>query len=381
MKTRLILLLAVMALTFLLSGVALATGFPPGFGATSDDATPERIAGHEVLGVQNSDNLKCYSGPGPMVILAASSQSADILLSEDGPDFDAIKRALNDEGYSDETGIVLSGPGITKQMVENQRLRWNRIQEERGCIQFGGPHDLEEDQVSGGPAQSYAQINPNLQPGYSKVVDSEVGPYTNHNAQSVILEAPQIGDNQSNFSAFLNNGFANESPLGSLLQNGLLFNGEEGSVVWTDEAHGLSPVPYAMDYYVGHNYWFTISHTNSLWWLCASDWSASTNNYQCRSSQSTGGTALWGGDNTSVWVENQNSSWDWYEGFTNPVIAYQARNYVNGSMGYWNTELQETTWCGADVDDPTGSSGAISGTLVHNGRAEFLLERVPSLCP
>ena len=156
-----------MALTFLLSGVALATGFPPSVGATSDDATPQRIAGHEVLGVQNSDNLKCYSGPGPMVILAATSQSADILLSEDGPDFDAIKRALNDEGYSDETGIVLSGPGITKQMVEKQRLRWNRIREERGCIQFGGPQDLEEDQVSGGPAQSYAQINPNLQPGYS----------------------------------------------------------------------------------------------------------------------------------------------------------------------------------------------------------------------
>ena len=165
MKTRVILLLAVIALTFLFSGLALAT---------SGDDTPERIAGYEVLDVQDSDNLECYSGSAPMVILGASSQSADILLSEDGPDLDAVNRGLKDEGYSDKTSVVFSGPGITKQMVENHRLRWNSIREERGCIQFGGPQDIGNEQVSGASAQT----NPNLNPGYSTVVDSDIGPYT-----------------------------------------------------------------------------------------------------------------------------------------------------------------------------------------------------------
>ena len=138
---------------------------------------------------------------------------------------------------------------------------------------------------------------PNLNPGYSVIVDSEIGPRTNHNAQSVILEAPQIGDSQSNFNAFLNNGLSNTVP-GQLLQNGLLFDGEQGSVVWTDEANGLSPRFYGLAYQVGHDYYFTISYTNSLWWLCASARTEGADTYRCRTSPDTDGTTLWGGDNT-----------------------------------------------------------------------------------
>ena len=144
MKSRLLLLLASMAMMFTFSSSALANDPPHGGWVNSNQPTHQRIAGYEVLGVQSSDNLKCYFGPAPMVILAATSQSADSLLSEDAPDFAAIERGLKDEGYPDETGIVLSGPGITKQMVEKQRLRWNAIREERGCIQFGGPQDSGE---------------------------------------------------------------------------------------------------------------------------------------------------------------------------------------------------------------------------------------------
>ena len=144
MNSRLLLLLASMAMMFTFSSSDLANDPPHGGWVNSNQPTHQRIAGYEVLGVQSSDNLKCYFGPAPMVILAATSQSADILLSEEGPDIDAIKRALKDEGYPDETGIVLSGPGITKQMVEKQRLRWNAIREERGCIQFGRPQDSGE---------------------------------------------------------------------------------------------------------------------------------------------------------------------------------------------------------------------------------------------
>ena len=141
MKSRLLLLLAFMAMMLTFSISALANELPHAGWVNSNQPTPQRIAGYEVLGVQSSDNVKCYFGPAPTVILAATSQSADKLLSEDAPDFDDIKRGLKEEGYPDETGIVLSGPGITKQMVEKHRLRWNAIREERGCVQFGGPQD------------------------------------------------------------------------------------------------------------------------------------------------------------------------------------------------------------------------------------------------
>ena len=245
-------------------------------------------------------------------------------------------------------------------------------------LHIGYKCKCQQNLATGGMAQPSYSLN--IDPGYSLVVDSEIGPYTNHNAQSIILQAPQIGSSQSHFSAFLNNGYTN-APSGELLQNGLLFDGEYGSVVWTDEAHGLSPVSCAINYLVGHDYYFTISYTNSLWWLCVSDRTIGSSTYQCRSSPNTDGNKLWGGGNTSVWFENQNSNFNWYQGFTNPVIAFSARNYVNGTSSNWSTEGQETTWCGNDLPDPTGSSGAISGTLVNDGRAEFHLHRVPLLCP
>lgn len=206
-------------------------------------------------------------------------------------------------------------------------------------------------------------------------MDSEIGPFTDHNAQSVLLEAPRIGNSQSNFSAFLNNGLTSAN---DLLQNGLLFDLSRGSVVWTDEAHGLSPQYYNIDYHVGDDYYFTVSYTNDHWWLCASNQSRAPSNYQCARSSQTDGTTLWGGDNTSVWFENQNSNYDWYQGFTDPVIAHMARNYMNGTSSYWSREIQEITFCGTDYPD---DYNAISGTLVNNGTAEFHLIRVPLLCP
>ena len=141
MKSRLMLLLASIAMMFTFSSSAFANDPPHGGWVNSNQPTPQRIAGYEVLGVESSDNMKCYFASAPTVILAATSQSVDSLLSEDAPDMDAIKRGLKDEGYPEGTSVGFAGPGITKQMVEEHRLRWNAIREERGCIQFGGPQD------------------------------------------------------------------------------------------------------------------------------------------------------------------------------------------------------------------------------------------------
>ena len=273
-------------------------------GDTPAQSTPERIAGYEVLGVRNSDNTTCYPGAAPLVILKTSAPTQESLLSSNAPNMDAIQRGLQDAGFPEGTSIGMAGPGITAEMESSGRSKWNSQREANGCIQFGGGHRDTAESGTSGDVASF----PNLNPGYSVIVDSEIGPYTDHNAQSVILEAPAIGDSQSNFSAFLNNGFTN-SARGNLLQNGLLFDGAYGSVVWTDEARGLSPIRYSMSYQVGHDYYFTISYTNDLWWLCASNRTEGASTYECFKSPYTEGTRLWGGDNTSVWFENQNSSY------------------------------------------------------------------------
>ena len=222
--------LAVMAILLAswMTVVVRAEGDPP--------PTPERIAGLEVLGVRNSDNTTCYPSDSPLVMLKSSAPSHDNLLSSSVPDMDAINRGLRDAGFPEGTEVGIAGPGITAEMEASELAKWNALRKANGCIQLGGgSRDSGED----GSSSSVADFNPNLSPGYSNIVDSEIGPYTNHNAQSVILEAPTIGDSQSNFSAFLNNGLSNAAP-GQLMQNGFLFDGEEGGVIW--DRRGQRPI-------------------------------------------------------------------------------------------------------------------------------------------
>ena len=170
MKTKLFLVLVSLGMMFIFSGAALA------------QSTPERIAGYDVLGVRNSDNTTCYSADVPTVILKASALSQEDLFSGDGPDNDAIDSGLQSAGFPEGTTIMIFGPDLTKSMVSDMQDDWNSTRESNGCIQFGGgSHDPEENTSAGPMAVGH------IDPGYSTIVDSEIGPFTDHNAQSVLL--------------------------------------------------------------------------------------------------------------------------------------------------------------------------------------------------
>ena len=189
---------------------------------------PERIGGYEVLDIKTQENTACYDRKEPHVILRALSESHKDLLSS--VNTNAIKRDLRNYGFPEETTISIVGPFHTREQAQYKRARWNQKRNIVGCVQFGGTQ--EEDQSEDGPTESDdADQRLPISPGYATVVDNDIGPYTNHNVQSVVLIAPTVGDNQSFFSAFLNNALTVHI---YLLQNGLIFENGYGDVVWTD---------------------------------------------------------------------------------------------------------------------------------------------------
>ena len=183
--TTVLVLMVIAGLMFVWLAVDRAQGDSPA------QPIPERIAGYEVLGVRNSDNTTCYPSNSTLVILKSGASSHDNLLSSNAPDMDAINRGLRDAGFPEGTEIGIAGPGITAEMEASELAKWNSLRKANGCIQFGGGN---RDDGENGASNAVAGFNPNLNPGYSVVVDSEIGPRTNHNAQSVILEAPRIGN-------------------------------------------------------------------------------------------------------------------------------------------------------------------------------------------
>lgn len=319
----------------------------------NDNKQLDRIAGYEVLMVKNSADTPCLGKTSSDLILRASQGTVGNFQA--GNNVAAVMKYLRDNGFSEDTGISFVGPEITRAQLEYEHARWNQTQIDQECLQLVG------------------QSTSHIQPGYAVVVDTEIGLFTDHNAQSVELLAPTVGNNQSFFSAYLNNGITTAA---DLLQEGFLFQYGIGTTTWTDENHGLSPQPFGILYQPNHWYWFTITYTSGVWQICGYDINVGTGSYVCHLSPSTDGIRLTGGDNTSVWFENQNSNSNWYVGFSTNVYARAARNYVSGIPSSWSTEVQEKTYCG--VDGPDG--GTIGGTLVSYGTANFNLSGVPLIC-
>ena len=109
----------------------------------------------------------------------------------------AIKQDLQAKGFPEDTTVTMTGPGITKAMVKKIQDESNARRTERGCIQFG-----KLDDGRAGPARPARAVRgPSdalpLSPGYSVIMDTEITSQSNHNAQSVILTAPTIGNNQT----------------------------------------------------------------------------------------------------------------------------------------------------------------------------------------
>ena len=116
--------------------VGVGSGYP------SWDPGVTHIAGHEIMHIRHSGNTPCYpSGLPPIVTLAADAPSIDKLLSSDAPDMAAIEEDLLANGFPDGTYISLTGPGLSKAMMEGVRERANATRREKGCIKF---HKLDD---------------------------------------------------------------------------------------------------------------------------------------------------------------------------------------------------------------------------------------------
>ena len=105
-------------------------------GSDNHESYPDRVAGYEVLDVRDSKNTSCYPKDVPLFVLKTTETSVENLMSSDTFNFDTIKRALVDAGYSENTEVIMAGPSFTKEQAQQKRADWNRVRNERGCIRL-----------------------------------------------------------------------------------------------------------------------------------------------------------------------------------------------------------------------------------------------------
>ncbi|MCY4558852.1 MAG: hypothetical protein OXF79_21225 [Chloroflexi bacterium] len=146
---------------------------------------PERIAGFEVLDIRNEDNTECHTSGKPHIILRSTNDSHESLIDGDSVDAAAIARDLKKHGFPEDTTIIIAGPDSTKAQITNQYTEWNKLRKANSCIQFGGAQ--EEDESS---SSLFTGRFDDPVPGYSIVVDSDIGPYTNHNGPNRSRSTP-----------------------------------------------------------------------------------------------------------------------------------------------------------------------------------------------
>ena len=246
-------------------------------------------------------------------------------------------------------------------------------------------------------------------PGFTIITNGDAGP--TKNAQSVVLVAPNINNNQVNLvpgnpgphAAFLNNVVTDEKctkPDGTveqcLLQVGFSFQRyfaflpTVGEVVWTDSTHGLGKQSFhpSIDYKEGHNYWTTITFTSGLWWMCAMD-IADTATYRCEPSIDVNGVPAVKGRmrhdlRTSIFAENWSENDDWWHGWHGQYVdqvwnAYDAKVYTpdNKPPQPWSYQKVSTlhacqrTW---------PAEAAVFGNLDHYGSANIHTQGLPTRC-
>jgi len=234
---------------------------------------------------------------------------------------------------------------------------------------------------SGTPGQEFK--SPPGGNGYAAIENLDAGLYTDDNAQSVNLFSPQtVGTSQGASSALVNNVRTNGSSF-YILQNGLYFISGTGWVVWANS--GTVP-PYSINQYPinripyvpAHSYWFTISFTNGIWWMCANDNHVPNGgSYTCEDDSNAIGTTIVADFNTSIYVENHNTNLNWYQGFSSPLRAAYARIYRNGVAQWWGNQHFHTNDSCSTNWPP---ANAITGSLVNGGSGYFTLSGVPVKC-
>jgi len=324
----------------------------------------ERIAGFKVLATHTSQNTACMKPGNVRVILQATEPTVEDFLKNAHPT--AILQSAQQLGTKQQIEFEFVGPTVTVNQINTNRQSWNTSMQKTGCVSLAPLRSgADGDEITSSTSMA----------GYAIFENTDAGSYTDDNAQSVVLNGPTTIGNPPLASALLNN-VKTDSTTFYFLQDGFLFNGGSGSVVWTDTTQGYVAQTYSgLTYSGGANFWFTITYTNGVWWMCG--YSYNTGSYVCVMEANGSGTTLGADINTNIFLENHNTTSNWYTGFGGSFQAWGAQIYRNGIGQNWSAQHRHTAHS-CSTSYPV--SGAITGSLVGGGTGSYTLSGIPLSC-
>lgn len=341
-----------------LVALSIMTSLP--VNATDSQSYPESINGLPVIFVKTSENTVGFAD-GRVTIVLLDSGSASVEESLAKSDF---SKYLSEnpllEGWSIE---VYGGPDATKEEFEKVHEKINDWRNSRGPIQLGViPSTKRQDLLLDSSAPTFAVFT-DEDPGGQTVAGLKVQ-----------WEAPTVGDYQSDHSAFMINGKSDE---GFFLQSGQLYAEWQGDGYgwngWSTSDLEYYFQEFSLSYYAGHEYEFEVSHLTGTgyWWISGEDLDNSNFDYEIVSGD---GTELIDDPNTSLFFENWNTNSNWYQGFSNPISAYSARDYQpDQGWSYWSSGSKQIYNCEGGEEE---NDGIITGSILNNGTGYWWLDAI-----
>jgi hypothetical protein len=235
------------------------------------------------------------------------------------------------------------------------------------------PHNLTANIVNKGNTFSPATLQ---YAGIAYVGDNDTG----NTGLSAHMPGITIGPDQDVCSYFLLNGMTTGINVARyFLQVGQIYNSDRTCQhVYATDADGLHPHPMNLSYQPDHDYGYFIRYLNgsdsdSVWWLCAEDYSAG-GDFDFYMQYHARGTSLTNDGNTSVWFENFNRNVGWNQYFPASISASMARRYTSSHQWVnWTSDIPGLIIGGL----PYSASGVIYGHLAGNQTASWILNLVP----
>lgn len=314
---------------------------------------PKSINGLPVIFVKTHENTVGYDSDQVAIVLLdnRSSSARESLASNNFQDL--LSKKPLPEGWEIE---VYGGPNASKEEFLKIHEENNKKLTKYGDIQVGMLSFTEERTLLLDPRPTFAMFT-----------DEDCGEQTVSGLKAK-WEAPTVGDYQTYYSAFMLNGTSDQ---GFFLQAGQLYQDGEGSHIWsTNTVHYVRKL-FNLTYIEGNECEYDLTHLpgTGYWWISAEDIDESDFDYTIIAGS---GTVLVDAEGTCLFFENWNTNANWYQGFSNPISAYAARDYVS-SWGYWSTG-SIIIW-DSDYDEQE-NDGIITGSVLNNGTAYWWLDSI-----
>jgi len=323
---------------------------------------PSSVNGLPVIFVKTSENTPSLGENKKILVLFDQTSSTGLESIEKYRLFEYFEACPLPENYSLQ---IYAGKGASIEEFLRMHDKNNEMFKKYGSIQLGGQPVCSE--RNGTSLRTFY-------PTYALIADQDT-PTEDVDGLHVVIEAPEIGSSQDNYSALLLNGLTNN---GFFMQAGQLYYTDgEGYNVWTDDEEGTQVQFFDVDYIEGHDYAYVIAYYGGGedWIYVCGDTNSSQSDTYIQFNAS--GTHLARDYSTSVFFENQNTNADWYEGFSNPLSAWSAEDldYLPYSWSEWDDSeiyIIDTT----QGLQNNGILGIISGDLADDGVAYWDLENV-----